>query len=105
MAVITIPWTTGTGNIYLTCESANGTQIVQVTSDANTLYEAREQILTFATPNGGPTATLKVKQLPMGASFDNSFDLSFTVGDPDMTVLTSSDTVVGFDDTVVGYND
>ena len=76
---VTIPWTTGSGNIYLTFDQATGTQTVSVSSDANPLFVERSQSITFrssVSPN--PTATLTVTQQPLGGSFDNSFDISFT---------------------------
>lgn len=77
MAVITIPWQTGSGNIYLTCDSTTGTQTVQVSSDANPLYVTRSQTINFVA--GNKSAALTVRQQPLGASYDNSFDLSFVV--------------------------
>ena len=81
MAVITIPWTTGTGNIYLTYTDASGNQTISVSSDANTAYTSRQQSITFTTTQGSPaaTATLTVTQQPKIGDFDGSFDLSFTI--------------------------
>ena len=79
MAVITIPWTTGSGNIYLTLDGTEGARQIRVSSDANPLFTARSQAITFVTATGGKTATLRVTQEALGGSFDNSFDLSFTV--------------------------
>ena len=80
MARVTIPWAVGGGSIYLDFGEASGTQIVTVSSDANNTYASRSQSITFrssVSPN--PTATLTVRQNPKGGSFDNSFDLSFTI--------------------------
>ena len=80
MATITIPWTTGTGNIYLTYTAASGNQTIQVSSDPNTLYSSRQQSITFTSSvSPYPTATLTVTQSPKIGDFDGSFDLSFTI--------------------------
>ena len=48
----TIPWTNGSGNIYLTHESGSGNDTVVVSSDINDLDVAREQTLTFRGETG-----------------------------------------------------
>ena len=48
----TIPWTNGSGNIYLTYESGSGNDTVVVSSDVNDLDVAREQELTFTGATG-----------------------------------------------------
>lgn len=75
---VTIPWTTGTGNIYLDFDEARGNQVVAVSSDANPLLTQRTQILTF-TAVGATPVQLTVKQSPRRGDFDNSFDMSFTI--------------------------
>lgn len=49
---VTIPWTDGSGNIYLTYESGSGNDTVVVSSDVNDLDVAREQELTFTGATG-----------------------------------------------------
>ena len=80
MAQITIPWTTGSGNIYLNYNSSEGSQIVSVSSDPNNLFVSRQQNITFRTTlTPQATAVLTVTQSPKIGDFDGSFDLSFTI--------------------------
>lgn len=58
---VTIPWTNGSGNIYLTYESGSGNDTVVVSSDVNDLDVAREQTLTFR-GSTGLVRTVTVRQ-------------------------------------------
>lgn len=63
MAVITeIPWEDGSGDkIYLTRDASEGSQIVAVTSDANT-GEARSKTVEFTSSIGGIVRQLTISQ-------------------------------------------
>lgn len=84
MASSTIPWGTGTGNIYLTYTGA-GNGSISVTSDPNPLPITRVQTLVVRCPDYPfPSVVLNVWQAPgskvLQASFDDSFDLSYEKG-------------------------
>lgn len=84
MASSTIPWGTGSGNIYLTYTGA-GNGSISVTSDPNPLPITRVQTLVVRCPNFPyPAVVLNVWQAPgskvLQASFDDSFDLSYEKG-------------------------
>lgn len=84
MASSTIPWGTGTGNIYLTY-TGTGNGSISVTSDPNPLPITRVQTLVVRCPDYPfPSVVLNVWQAPgskvLQASFDDSFDLSYEKG-------------------------
>lgn len=86
MASSTIPWGTGTGNIYLTY-TGTGNGSISVTSDPNPLPITRVQTLVVRCPDYPfPSVVLNVWQAPgskvLQASFDDSFDLSYEKGGP-----------------------
>ena len=61
MAVVTIPWTTGTGNITLTFQGhGNGTVLVE--SDANDLTTARSQTITIKTVDNSIARSVVINQ-------------------------------------------
>ena len=61
MAVVTIPWTNGSGNITLTFTGqGNGTS--SVTSDANDLYVERSQKVTVKTTDERVEVELTIRQ-------------------------------------------
>lgn len=80
MARVTIPWETGTGNIYVDYTSSEaGVRVVSVSSDVNNLYQARVQDVTFTSsvsPN--PTAVLRVRQEPKIGDFNADFNSDFS---------------------------
>lgn len=84
MASSTIPWGTGTGNIYLTY-TGTGNGSISVTSDPNPLPITRVQTLVVRCPDYPfPSVVLNVWQAPgskvLQASFNGSFDDSFENG-------------------------
>ena len=62
MAVKTIPWTNGSGNIILDY-TGEGDETVTVSSDPNDLKVDRSQVLTFKTSDNSVTRQVTVKQL------------------------------------------
>lgn len=74
MATKNIPWATGTGNITVVYDGSGNGSIV-VTSDANTLHEARSQNLIVKTTKGG---TVK-KTITVAQAMKPYIDLSNAV--------------------------
>lgn len=64
MATTTIPWDDGSGdNIYLTYPSTSEDQIISVSSDANTDWNARKKSVTISASDVSPV-TLTINQEP-----------------------------------------
>ena len=69
MAVVTIPWNVGNGNIILTY-TGQGDETVVITSDDNNLRTARSQVITIRTTRGGDvTRNVTVTQAARTANF------------------------------------
>ena len=70
MAQVTIPWSTGSGNIVLTF-TGQGNATVIVTSDDNSLDGARSQDITVKTVDGSVRRTVTITQAA-GPNFKTS---------------------------------
>lgn len=87
--VTQVPWNDGTGEyIYLTYGASEGTQTIQVTSDAHTGYVERTRDIVFSVSAGGTTIskTLTVKQ-----------------SGKNITIITFNDTAMTQNEVAVGY--
>lgn len=61
MAQVTIPWSTGSGNIVLTFTGLGNATVI-VTSDDNSLDVARSQDITVKTVDGSVRRTVTITQ-------------------------------------------
>ena len=79
MAIKTIAWTTGNGNITLTY-TGQGNGSISVASDENDLFEDREQSFGIVTTAGTPEKALSILVKQKGKTYEvgHTFDFGYT---------------------------
>lgn len=67
MASVSIPWTTGSGNITLSYTNGEGNSTVYISSTESDITEDREQTIRMQTTSGSPvcTAVITIRQQAM----------------------------------------
>ncbi len=84
-----INWDDGSGDkIYLTYSASEGTQVIEVTSDAYNGYGSRTKTITFSISAGGSSISRTLTVIQEGKT---------------ITIITRNDTAITDNDTAVGY--